>query len=96
MEMEEEELRAKEQEQKELELAALHPSLLEDKKYRDEFDSIHRELTHHHTYKGRHIDDNEDIKIKGQLKAINVRQSSDNLLVFRKLPLSIWFAGLCI
>lgn len=94
--MEEDDRKAMEKDKQELELAQLHPSLLEDKKYREEFDSINREFNNHHTFQGKFIQDKEDIELKGQLKAINVRQASENLLTFRKVPYQIWIAGFAI
>jgi hypothetical protein len=94
--MEEEENRG---EEKELELGLENnntmkrkDSLSEDNQFKHEFDNIKRELNNHHIYRGPYLNDKEVV----QLSQINVRQSTEQMLVFRKLPFHIWIAGLVL
>jgi len=53
-------------------------------------------LNNHHPYHGDLVVKKEGKFDAIELAQINVKESSDHILVFRKVPFHIWIAGMCI
>ena len=67
----------------------------DDELFEEEYDDMNRELKNFHPYHGKykpHGGDEEAITL-GQ---INVRELTEDRLIFRRIPFIIWTAGLVV